>query len=79
MKKNFKILSVKRLNNSICGNPAYSLIVEDLDGYTYRGKTATNVALGYEVSFYWENEQKTLEFHFTKTGNLIFDRLAAEV
>lgn len=38
------------------------------------GKTATNAALGYEVSYTWEGDWKVLAYHFTKNGNCIFDR-----
>lgn len=75
MKKTLRILKVERLNNSIYGNPCYHLIVEDEEGEILTGKTATNAVLGYEVSYTWEGEKKVLAYHYTKNGNIIFDRL----
>ncbi len=74
-KANFKILKVKRRNNSYCGNPSYQLMVQTEDGDVLVGKTATNAILGYEVSWTWEGDWKVLAYHFTKSGNCIFDRL----
>ena len=75
MKKTFRILKIEKLNNSIYGNPCRRLIVEDEEGEILTGKTATNAVLGWEVSWTWEGESKTLVYHYTKNGNLIFDRL----
>ena len=74
-KANLKILKVEKLNNSIYGNPCRRLITEREDGEILVGKTATNAILGYEVSWTWEGEWKVLAYHFTKSGNCIFDRL----
>ena len=75
MKKIFRILKIENLNNSIYGNPCRRLIVEDEEGEILTGKTATNSILGWEVSHTWEGEKKVLAYHYTKGGNLIFDRL----
>lgn len=73
-KANLKILKVEKLNNSIYGNPCRRLITQTEDGKTLVGKTATNAALGWEVSWTWEGDWKVLAYHFTKNGNCIFDR-----
>lgn len=73
-KAKLKILKVEKLNNSIYGNPCRRLITETEDGKILIGKTATNAALGWEVSWTWEGEWKVLAYHFTKNGNCIFDR-----
>ncbi len=75
MKKSFRILKVEKLNNSMYGNPCRRLIVEDEEGEILTGKTATNAKLGYEVADTWEGEKKVIAYHYTKSGNLIFDRL----
>ena len=75
MKKVFRILKIEKLNNSIYGNPCRRLIVEDEEGEILTGKTASNSVLGYKVADTWENEKKVLTYHYTKVGNLIFDRL----
>lgn len=74
-KANLKILKVERLNNSHYGNPCYRLIVATQNDDVFVGKTATNAALGYEVSWTWEGCWKVLAYHFTKSGNCVFDRL----
>lgn len=73
-KAKLKILKVEKLNNSIYGNPCRRLITETEDGKILIGKTATNAVLGYEVSWTWEGDWKVLAYHFTKSGNCIFDR-----
>lgn len=73
-KANLKILKVEKLNNSIYGNPCRRLTTETEDGKVLIGKTATNSALGWEVSYTWEGDWKVLAYHFTKCGNCIFDR-----
>lgn len=73
-KTKLKILKVEKLNNGIYGNPCRRLITETEYGKTLVGKTATNSALGWEVSWTWEGEWKVLAYHFTKNGNCIFDR-----
>lgn len=74
-KANLKILKVGKRNNSHYGNPSYQLIVQTEDGEVLIGKTATNAILGYQVSWTWEGDWKVLAYHFTKSGNCIFDRL----
>lgn len=74
-KANLKILKVEKRNNSYYGNPSYQLTVQTEDGEILVGKTATNAILGYEVSWTWEGDWKVLAYHFTKSGNCIFDRL----
>lgn len=75
MEKTFKILTIERLNNSIYGNPRYRLTVEDENGEILTGKTATNAALGYYVDYNWKGGKKVISYHYTKGGNLIFNRL----
>ena len=74
-KSKLKILKVEKLNNSICGNPSYRPVVANEYDDVFVGKTATNAALGYEVSWTWEGDWKVLAYHFTKNENCVFDRL----
>jgi hypothetical protein len=71
----FKIIEVARGNLSMYGNPSYILTVENEQGEILTGKTASNSALGYEACYSWENTTKKLQYHYTKSGNLIFDYL----
>lgn len=72
------IKKIKRLKNSYVGNPAYSIVFKTDDDILI-GRTATNAILGYECSWTWEGEEKTLAYHVTKNRNVIFDRLVEEV
>lgn len=72
------IKKIKRLKNSYVGNPAYHIVFKT-DTDILVGRTATNAILGYECSWTWEGEEKTLAYHVMKNGNLIFDRLVEEV
>lgn len=73
--KTLKIMDLKRRKNSLYGNPAWTICAIDEEGKCYYGKTASNALIGYELS--WIDEGKTMElvYHFTKSGNLIFDRI----
>ena len=74
--KILKIMKLERRKNSIYGNPSWAIYAIDEEGNYYNGKTASNAMIGYEISWTWEGQEKTFDFHYTKTGNLIFDRLA---
>lgn len=74
-KSRCKILKVERANNSYYGNPSFHLVVLTEDGECISGKTASNAVIGYEISYNWENQEKSLVYHFTEKGNCIFDRI----
>ena len=73
-KAKLKILKVEKRNNSYYGNPSYQLTVQTENGEVFVGRTSTNAALAYDISYTWEGEWKILAYHFTKSGNCIFDR-----
>jgi hypothetical protein len=65
---------LKRGNSSIYGNPSYYAEFETPNGETISGKTASNAACAYGISNY-ENGRRlaTIEYHETRSGNIIFD------
>ncbi len=73
--KTFKILELKRRHNSTVGNPSWAIKAIDENGDYYNGKTASNALIGYELSWTDEGKKIQLVYHFTKSGNLIFDRI----
>lgn len=73
--KTLKIMDLKRRNNSIYGNPSWTICARDEEGKCYYGKTASNALIGYELSWTDEGKNMQLAYHFTKSGNLIFDRI----
>lgn len=75
MTKTFKILELKRRKNSICGNPSWVIVALDEEGNYYNGKTASNALIGYELSWTAEGKNMVIDYHYTKSGNLIFDRI----
>lgn len=70
---NFKVVTVKRGNNSIYGNPSYFLTVETENGEQITGRTASDAAIGYELGYSHEGKTLNFDYHYTATGNLIFD------
>lgn len=73
--KTFKILELKRRKNSIYGNPSWAICAIDENGNYYNGKTASNALIGYELSWTDEGKNMVIDYHYTKSGNLIFDRI----
>lgn len=73
--KTFKILELKRRKNSTVGNPSWAIVAIDEEGNYYNGKTASNALIGYELSWLDEGKNMQLAYHYTKSGNLIFDRI----
>ena len=69
-----KLVLLKRGNSSMYGNPSYYADFETPDGEIISGKTASNAACAYGITNY-ENGGKlaTIEYHETRTGNIIFD------
>lgn len=73
--KTLKIIDLKRRNNSIYGNPSWMICAIDEEGKCYYGKTASNAPLGYELKWLDEGKYMQFAFHYTKNGNLIFDKI----
>ncbi len=73
--KTLKIMDLTRRNNSLYGNPSWAIKAIDENGDYYNGKTASNAFIGYELSLTDEGKNMQLAYHFTKSGNLIFDRI----
>lgn len=71
--KNLKIVKIERINNSCNGNPAYSMVAEDKNGKQYEGRTASDAAIGYELSTSDINQIYNISYHYTKNDNIIFD------
>lgn len=76
MKKITKLLTVvhyERGNLSYYGNPSFFVTVRDENGEYFRGKTASNAVIGYEMSNYNKGEAALFTYHETRNGNIIFD------
>ena len=71
-----KIDTKERINNSYMGNPRYEVIacIAGVDCPVWiAGKTATDAACGY--GNWKEGDAVEIEYHRTKAGNVIFDRI----
>ena len=71
--KQFKILDIKRGNNSYYGNPSYYLVLTDENNNIFFAKTASNASIAYEIGKHWVDTKKTLQYHITSSGNMIID------
>lgn len=69
-----RVVGYEILNCSFYGNPRYSLTIETSDGDLLRGKTKTDGGIGYCCLNNTEQQHKW-EYHITRTGNIIFDRM----
>lgn len=67
-----KLIHHERRNNSYYGNPKYYGVFQNEKGETLAGTTATNASCAYGFLNYPDKE-KTIEYHITKTGNVIID------
>jgi len=74
MTKQLNIFTIKdyyRLKNSVCGNPRYSLTLEDEDGNTYEAKTQTDAMCGYMIGWGSVNKSYLMQYHYTKAGAMV--------
>lgn len=77
--KNLKIVKIERINSSCNGNPAYRMIVEDESGKQYEGRTASDAAIAYKLSTSNINQIYSIQYHYTKNDNIIFDYVCYKV
>lgn len=69
-----KLIYRERRNLSRNGNPRHYVVFETPDGREIAGTTATDAACGYGISNYDGGRQlANIEYHITRTGNIIFD------
>lgn len=73
IQKNYKIISISRENNSIYGNPKWSVLLEDKNGNLTNAKTATNASVGYFLGYSSEGKTYNITGHYTKNNNFIID------
>ena len=73
--KTYKILHYERLNNSVNGNPRYSLILQDQETHdTISCKTKSDYAYNYGM-FNKGYDFLTCELTYTKAGNCYIDKV----
>ena len=68
--KKYKVLDVKRLNNSVNGNPRYELCMIDEEENFVRAKTQTDCSFAYGVNFN-AGELVMAEIGYTRAGNAV--------
>lgn len=69
-----KLLLVERLNNSVNGNPRYSVVLETADYGVIRGDTMSDYSFAYNMPRV--GESIICRFHYTKTGKVKFSDMA---
>lgn len=75
MEKSLKLVCIERKHNSVYGNPTWYCLFVDSNGNYLRGKTASNAMIGYELGYSSEGKTFNIEYHYTKSGNTVFDRI----
>ena len=69
------VTDVSRKCTSFYGNPSYWVeFTSTKDGRQFRGYTASNAQCGYIVSDL-VGKKCSIEYHFTRKGNLIIDTM----
>ena len=68
-----KLLNVERLNNSVYGNPNYSVTLELGDGNTVIIRSSSNSAWCYAYDTSWLGE--TVSYTTTRSGRIDFMKL----
>ena len=67
-----KVINIKRLKNSLCGNPKYEFNCNDVGLLT----TPTNASWVYGFSTdTFLNKNVSIKYHITKTGRYILDSI----
>ena len=66
------LVRYERLNNSYYGNPRYMGVYENENGNYLIGTTASNASCAYSF-LNNQDGMKNIEYHETKTGNIVFD------
>ena len=78
---NAKLVSYERLNNSVNGNPKYSVVFtgtnKNDEQETIKGKTGTDYSCGYEVTNFSNGHPVNVTYHYTNSGNCIVTLLRA--
>ena len=78
-KQTFKgtMIRYEILNNSSYGNPRYLGVFEDSNGNYLIGKTGINASCGYSF-LNNHTAEKEIQYHVTKTGNVVIDYITIE-
>lgn len=72
------VIKLERLNNSVWGNPRYSVTIKDESGFNFYAKTASDASCGYSIANYY-GKKKLFHYHITKAGNNIIDDIKSIV
>jgi hypothetical protein len=68
-----KMVWYKPKNCSPSGNPKARIVWETMDGKEIDGTTATDAACGWGYRNYERGKLASIEYHMTRTGNIIYD------
>lgn len=71
-----KIISVKRLNNSVNGNPRYEVVAEVQDEGEIKLVTKSDAQIGYTIDNKLWGSELAMWYHKTRAGNYILDKMA---
>jgi hypothetical protein len=71
---NAKLMSYERKNNSVNGNPSWSLCFTN-ESETVEGKTASDASCGYSATNFSDGRACDVAYHVTRAGNVIIDKI----
>lgn len=67
--------SYKRHNNSVNGNPCFTVEIVNEDGDVLEGRTGRDAQAGYYPCFDTLDKSAVFEYHTTRNGAVIIDRV----
>lgn len=70
-----RLTNLERMHNSLYGNPKWLCQFYNSNNEMLIGKTASDSACAYSIGHYSMDKLFTVEYHVTKTGNIIITRL----
>ena len=79
MTTRYFVKSIRRLTNTLNGNPRFKLIVADGKGSTITMHTKPDAQFNYTVSMTWQDKMIEADTHSTKRIMMIDDAKVSEV
>jgi C4-type Zn-finger protein len=71
--ENVRVTRTYRLQNSVNGNPRFTVLLEDQHGHSDLYTTSSDAAVGYEISNYL-NSGERLNVWLTRAGRIAYVR-----
>jgi hypothetical protein len=66
-----KVIDIKRMNNSLSGNPNFKLTLEDETGKTFKATTMNDYMCNYRMGWYMEGQVYKFDLKFNKKSTKV--------